>query len=216
MALSPRRSALYTALLEQVLRGELAPGARVNASQLARSLGASRTPLHEALLQLEAEGFVRQELNRGFVVVPLRRDEVRQRYPIIWALETLALRSSYALVGLAAPELRALNSRFAQAASQPEQARRYDQQFHALLVSRCDNIRLQELLAVEQRAIERYERLFMRQPDLIAHSAAQHEQIAAALDAGDLERAAGALEQNWRFGMEHVLLTAQTQSAWSG
>ena len=211
MAVTPRRASLYALLLEQVLSGNLAPGARVNASDLARVLHASRTPVHEALLQLAAEGVVRQELNRGFVVVPLHGEEVQQRYPIIWTLEALALRSSGRLLALAGAELRMINERLLGATRQPEEARHVDRQFHAQLVSRCTNMRLLALLAVEHRAIERYERLYMQQADLIAHSVAQHEEIIEAIERGDRERAATALEQNWRFGMERVLLQLQSK-----
>lgn len=211
MAVEPRREGLYSLLLEQILNGELAPGARINASALARVLNASRTPIHEALLQLAEGGFVRQELNRGFVVVPLQRDEVQQRYPIIWTLEVLALHSSGSLLALAGTELRRINERLSRAADQPQKARNLDQQFHAHLVARCTNMRLLELLGVEHRAIERYERLYMQRTDLIAHSVAQHEEIIMAIEQGENERAARALEQNWRFGMERVLLQLQSK-----
>lgn len=206
MAMNPRRKTLYATLLQLVLQGELAPGARANASELARTLGVSRTPVHEALLQLAAEGFVRQELHRGFVVMPLQRNEVQQRYPIIGALEALALRSSGTLLTTTLKELRMINDQLSATVSQPEEARRCDQQFHQLLASRCDNARLLSILATEHRAIERYERLYMQQANLIMQSIAQHAEIIIALEEGDIEQAVRALEWNWRFGMDRVLL----------
>ena len=52
-------------------RGEIQPGAFLNQDELAARLGVSRTPLRDALLQLEAEGFVAILPRRGVRVEPL-------------------------------------------------------------------------------------------------------------------------------------------------
>src|SRR5215469_11142131 len=91
---APMRADLHRTLLDRIVRGELAPGARIKELQISEELGVSRTPLREALLRLEREGFVRSELARGFSVEPLSAREIRESYPIIAALEALAMRSS--------------------------------------------------------------------------------------------------------------------------
>src|ERR1700755_7545 len=52
-------------LEEAILEGELKPGERLRAEALAQRFGTSRTPIREALLQLEAQGLVEGEPNRG-------------------------------------------------------------------------------------------------------------------------------------------------------
>ncbi|HEY69150.1 MAG TPA: GntR family transcriptional regulator, partial [Anaerolineae bacterium] len=52
------REQVYDYLRHAMNRGELAPGAALNLNQISRKLGVSRTPLRDALLQLEIEGFV--------------------------------------------------------------------------------------------------------------------------------------------------------------
>lgn len=89
----PLREELRQAVLQRILRGVLPPGSRIIESKLSEELGVSRTPLREALLHLEQQGFVRSDLARGFSVEPLSQQEVREIYPIIWTLEGLALRS---------------------------------------------------------------------------------------------------------------------------
>src|ERR1700690_1934348 len=79
--------------LQELLIGAMIPVGRINESQLAKRLHVSRTPLREALVSLEREGFVMSG-GRGFAVPPLREREARAIYPILGALEGLALRSS--------------------------------------------------------------------------------------------------------------------------
>ncbi|MGB5881972.1 MAG: GntR family transcriptional regulator, partial [Thermoanaerobaculia bacterium] len=52
------REQVYDYLREAMNRGDLAPGATLDLNAISRRLGVSRTPLRDALLQLETEGFV--------------------------------------------------------------------------------------------------------------------------------------------------------------
>ena len=62
-------------LEEAILEGELKPGERLRAEALAQRFGTSRTPIREALLQLEGQGLVEVEPNRGAVVRAFDRDD---------------------------------------------------------------------------------------------------------------------------------------------
>lgn len=72
-----------------ILRGQLRPGERLAETQLAEQLGISRTPLREALRQLQAEGLLRQD-EGGLVVPTLDLAEVELMYECRIALECLA------------------------------------------------------------------------------------------------------------------------------
>src|SRR5688572_24496804 len=105
--ITPRRAETYVSVRQLILNGELLDGSRIVESSLCDQLGVSRTPLREALFRLEQEGLVRQDLARGFSVMPLSAREVREIYPIIWTLEVLALELSEGNFDIAA--LRKLN-----------------------------------------------------------------------------------------------------------
>ena len=74
-------------LEEAILEGELKPGERLRAEALAQRFGTSRTPIREALLQLEGPGLVEVEPNRGAVVRTFDRDDVLDLYEIRALLE---------------------------------------------------------------------------------------------------------------------------------
>ena len=201
----PLRDDARAQLLQRILSGELEPGGRINESQISLELGVSRTPLREALMTLEREGFVRSEVNRGFIVAEPSSHEAREIYPIIATLEGLALRETGLLAGTILPELERINQEFA-ANLEPARATELDTAFHNALISRCPNRRLIELVRSHRQLLQRYEHIQMGEAGLIPHSVAQHAIIIQSMRLNDLNAAVIALEQNWRFGFELLLL----------
>ena len=78
-------------LKEQILRLEIAPGARIKASEVALRLGISRTPVREALGQLEKESLVAREPSGGYLVRPMTVKEIDDLYRVREYLETEAV-----------------------------------------------------------------------------------------------------------------------------
>lgn len=85
-------------LREAILRGDLAPGERLDESALAVALGVSRTPIRSALRVLAAESLVDLHPHRGAVVSELSPDELSEVYLVRTILEAMAAR-------LAAPRM---------------------------------------------------------------------------------------------------------------
>jgi len=193
-------------VLDRILSGELPPGSRITESRLAAELGVSRTPLREALFNLESEGFVRSDLARGFSVAPLSVREVRESYPILQTLEALALRSIGQLAVSTAPELRQINQELAAVAGDSERGQTLDHRWHDVLLAACPNRRLLDLITRLKETVSRYERLYMRDATLVAASVAQHLRVIDALERGELDRAVQELEENWRFALETLLV----------
>lgn len=84
-------SDVYRTLKEMVILFKIRPEARVNESELAASLGVSRTPLREALQRLVAENMLTWVANRGFYGRKLVRQEVFDLYELRNALEMAAI-----------------------------------------------------------------------------------------------------------------------------
>jgi DNA-binding GntR family transcriptional regulator len=193
-------------LRNMIVDGRLPAGERINEVHLSRQLGVSRTPLREALFNLESEGFVRSDLARGFSVAPLSVREVRESYPILQSLEALALRSIGQLAGATAPELRKINEKLATVAGDSAAGQLVDHEWHDALLAACPNRRLLDLIARLKETVSRYERLYMRDVSLARASVAQHLRVIDALEANDLDRAVRELEENWRFALETLLV----------
>ena len=83
---------IATALRQAIADGKLRPGARLLEVQIAREMGTSRAPLREALIQLEREGLVTRQPNRGTFVADLTEDLVREVASLRGVLEGFAAR----------------------------------------------------------------------------------------------------------------------------
>ena len=90
---------VYDYLREQLRSGEILPGSAINLDETSRKLGVSRTPLRDALLQLESEGFVTIYPRRGVIVNVLSLQDIKNYYQIIGALESAAVLQAFDKIG---------------------------------------------------------------------------------------------------------------------
>src|SRR5512143_2198059 len=87
------REAVYDHLREMMNEGRLRPGSFLDLNALSEEIGTSRTPLRDALLRLECEGFVEILNRKGVRITRLTLDRIRHMYEILGALESTVLRS---------------------------------------------------------------------------------------------------------------------------
>lgn len=202
---SPIRTQIRKTLLDGMLRGDPAPGSSINESELSVQLGVSRTPLREALLNMVGEGFLHAAPGKGFFVLPLSAKEVEDLYPVIAALEVLALRSSAAPTALDLKRLAAINQDLERVQDDAEAALEADDRWHEALLARCDNRRLLETIRGLKYHAQRYESAYMRHSGKIIQSVAQHRAILRALREGDRDEAVLRLEANWKISQDFLL-----------
>src|SRR5262249_34954451 len=86
------RDAAYERLRDWILDGTLAPEEPLRDEALAEALGMSRTPVREALQRLTDDGLVVTTATRRSYVSPLSLQQARDTFPMVAALEALAVR----------------------------------------------------------------------------------------------------------------------------
>ena len=152
--------------------------------------------MEEALRGLVDEGLVQRSGDGSYLGLPLDAGELRELYPAALILESLAIREAPPFDTALLGELRSANARL-RAAGDPLSAIAADDDFHALLLSRCDNERLLEVLRPIRRELLRYERAYMVDAARIERSAGQHDAIVAALERGEQGAASRAVRENF-------------------
>lgn len=183
----------YHEIKERVLTNRVRGGEYLLEEDLARVVGVSRTPVREALVQLQNEGLIVIVPRRGIRVVPLTVADMREVYDLLQWLESQA---AYALAGRAdrAPlvkELRGIvaEARRALAGGDIEAWARANDRFHIRLVASAGNGRLvricENLLDQSQRV--RAFTLRLRKPPTWANDA--HAGMLKAIEEGDGDRA---------------------------
>ena len=183
-------------LRRELIHGNLPPGTQLTLQQLAKRLSVSPTPTREALGQLEKEGLVRLESNRGFFVAPVTLQEARDLYPLLAELEGLAIELTGSLPVERFDRLRELNTSMEAQVGRPFALFECDLQWHETLVEGCPNaLVLQHLQSVRNRA-ERYERAYMAHSGTVPFSTQDHRRIIEALE-HDLSEARALLRAHW-------------------
>jgi DNA-binding GntR family transcriptional regulator len=136
-----------------ILSGELSPGQRLVEAQLARDLQVSRTPIREALAQLQRESLVMTDSNQGLQVATFSAEDAAQLYECRIALEQVSVKA--ACENVTAAQLRKLH-RLVQKSeklteTKPSQLLNFqllelDYQFHRLIAEMSGNLWLQGML----------------------------------------------------------------------
>jgi DNA-binding GntR family transcriptional regulator len=165
---------------------------RLDERQLASDLGISRTPVREAMAQLEREGFVRSVPRRGIYVVRKSKQEVIEMITAWAALESMAAR----LITINAPtdEIATLRRMFAtfengQARAHLDEYSEVNIEFHQSIIRMSRNrvlIDLAENLFTHMRMIRRKT---IGEQDRVDRSIRDHMNIIEALEARATERA---------------------------
>ena len=88
---STKSELVYETLKEQITTGQLKPGTRLSASEVALVLGVSRTPVNDAVRILAVQGLVRMLPNIGFEIRAFSWDEIKEVMHIRLELEKLAV-----------------------------------------------------------------------------------------------------------------------------
>lgn len=141
---------VYEALRRMAADFAFKPDQRINESALSEVLGASRTPLREALNRLVAEGFLTFQNNRGFFCRPLTPSYILDLYEARVAVECEALRiassraSDVDIAGFA-DYLNRMEPDY-QSATELEELLSLDESFHTRLVQLSGNSELERML----------------------------------------------------------------------
>jgi DNA-binding GntR family transcriptional regulator len=188
----PRQSTsrfIADALRAAIVDGSLLPGEPLRQDAIARQFSVSAIPVREAFRQLESEGWVTIEPNRGAAVSPQSADEAREIYEIRASLESLAI--GIALAHHTDATLAESRRLLEAAENEPDPARYVErnEQFHMSLYAPAERPRLMELIGQMHRRGERYLRLKLGLPIHKDASDAEHRAILAALAGRDIEQA---------------------------
>lgn len=200
------RQQVYDYLRRQMNSGELRPGSAINLGEMSSRFGISRTPLREALLQLEAEGFVTIYPRKGIVVNPLTENDIRHAYEVIGALEASVIfnereRITTSETGL----MRELNELMRRSLENDDFAEFYDHNvaFHNVYLDLTDNRGLiRTAMTLKQRLYDFPRRKgFVKEWEMA--STGEHERFIQLLESGDTKAASDYMRDvHWSFEVQ--------------
>ncbi|MFN3988010.1 MAG: GntR family transcriptional regulator [Rhodocyclaceae bacterium] len=188
-----RSDQLREEIEERIATGVFPPGTRLDENELASEFGVSRTPIREALIQLNSEGVIDMRPRRGAVVVEVSPQRLCEMFEVMAELEAMCAR-------LAARRITAEEEKMLRSAHETSRAARdrgdpnayfyLNETFHQVIYATSHNAFLNEQALVLQRRLRPYRRMQLHVRDRVRTSFDEHNAIVEAICAGDGERAA--------------------------
>jgi DNA-binding GntR family transcriptional regulator len=208
---------VYDYLREQMRIGEILPGSDINLDETSRKLGVSRTPLRDALLQLEMEGFVTIFPRRGIVVNLLTLEEIRKYYEIIGSLESTALLLAFQEIG--ADEVGQMEGLIkemdaALTAGDFDSYYAHNLRFHDIYLSRCGNENLVRIVQTFKKRLYDFPRQKGYVKEWELSSIREHRELLRLVKQGNAGQAAVFIRDvHWSFQVQEKFIRAYYQRA---
>ncbi|MFS8044601.1 GntR family transcriptional regulator [Rhizobium sp. BR 314] len=188
-------SRISRVLADRIIRGELAPDARLRQDHIAEEFGTSHVPVREAFRRLEAQGLAVNLPRRGVRVASFDLKEVREVAEMRAALEGLALRHAAQHLTPAILDAAEEATREGDAASDVYAWEEANRRFHRLILAPSDMARL--LAAIDDLHAASARFLFSAwQSGWEKRTDHDHRAILAALRQGRADEAAGILQKH--------------------
>ena len=214
LAPSTRTLDLYDKLREDLLSGRLKPGQKLQMRFLMEAYQAGQTPLREALNRLTSEGLVEAREQRGFLVSPVSRSELKELTMTRCWLEGLALRKSMESATPAWEEAlvvahhrlsrtpRSLNPEEFEDNPEWESLHRT---FHRALISQCGSTPLTGFCDHLADQLYRYRRVSIRRAFPTRKVTDEHQAIVTAVLDREADRAVELLERHYQQTADVIL-----------
>ncbi|MEW6654189.1 MAG: GntR family transcriptional regulator [Bacteroidota bacterium] len=184
--LKPLRDRIVSSIRDSIIEGKIKPGERLMEPEVANMMGVSRTPLREAFLQLESEGFVKVIPRKGAVVTNTSLKDAEETYLIKGALEGIAARlAAEKIADSDLEELFELNFKMGQIAQSAEKDYKafleLNARFHQKIYESSGNEKLIKNINLLRNQTLRYNFIFLSILSRLDESVEEHFQILNAL-----------------------------------
>jgi DNA-binding GntR family transcriptional regulator len=197
---------VYDHLRKQMELGKMRPGSIINMEETSKELGVSRTPLREAILQLEVENFVSILPRRGIVVNYLTLKDIKNYYEIIGALESAALLSCFDQIKKSdLQHMQVLNEQMAVALSRDDFSTYYQKnlKFHDVFLRLSGNAHLKKTVSNLKRRLYDFPRQQGFVKEWEQESIKEHKQLLDLMNQGKpLEAARYIRDVHWSYDVQ--------------
>lgn len=175
----------YSYIKELIMSYALKPGEVLSEIELARKLGMSRTPIHQALLQLRRDGFLEDSPGASWKVYSLSLVDIREIFAVKIAIESIIMEEAALNEKTSKENLRLCLERMQKAASERDIDKwiNLDHELHDNIDALASNSRA---VRISESLNEQLYRFQSRYPPLdLAQRQREHDIIVGCILAGD-------------------------------
>ena len=179
---------VFKTLEKAILKGEFLPGEALTEQSLSNQLGVSRTPVREALRQLELAGLVKTVPNKGAEVVGISEKDVDDIYTIRVHIEGLAAR--WAAEHISEEDIKKLRDtlelqEFYASKGDTDRVKSLDSSFHEAVYKASESNPLRQILSQLHNYIQSSRGLSIDSEGRAAAAVAEHRKIFEAIESGN-------------------------------
>jgi DNA-binding GntR family transcriptional regulator len=186
-------------LADRIARGHLAPGVALDETELARQFGVSRTPVREAIRQLEALGFAEARPRRGAIVAAITKRRLDEMFSVMMELESLCAReAALSMLPAEREKLSQVHKASADLVGQEDVEGYYELNdvFHDLIYAGAHNQFLAELTISVRQRVAAFRRVQFSGAGRLGLSYEEHGRVVKAIQAKAPDLAASAMREH--------------------
>ncbi len=203
------REQVYEFLRQELHSGNLVQGSYINLNKISLRLGISKTPLRDALLQLEVDGFVTIAPRSGIYVNRLTPVAIRHCYEMAGALETSVILSNFKRIDDdRIARMKWLNAELRNVIEREDFDTLYELNldFHDVFMELSDNTALCRIVSIaKQRLYDFPRRGYIVKWEL--RNCEEHDQLIDAIERADLDRINSIwMEGHWGFSKQEKFI----------
>ena len=200
-----RSETLRESIEELIAIGKLPPGHHLDETILAEQFGVSRTPIREALIQLDSMGIIVMRPRRGAIVAEIGPQQLIEMFEVMAEFEAMCGRlAARRMTPAEHAQLLAAHHACKEARDDidPDAYFYKNEAFHEQIYAGSHNAFLADQARALHRRLRPYRRLQLRVRDRLKLSYDEHEDVVNAIVAGDSERTVELLRQ-------HIMIQGQ-------
>jgi len=202
------RGRVFHRIRDDILNGKYQEHEELKEVAIGEEMGVSRTPVREALRQLELEGLVQIIPNRGAFVTGIQAKDVRDIYMIRALLEGLCAR--WACENITKEQIEAMEenvylAEFHAGKGHMEQMAELDNQFHHILYDACNSKILEHSLIDYHDYVLRIRRKTLSTIERSTQSNKEHRGIMEAIKAGNADLAERLADEHMRSAYDNMV-----------
>lgn len=207
-----RKEEAYCYLKNAIVSNQLKEEAPISELAISEELKMSRSPIREALRQLESEGLIVSYPSRGSFVASITPYDLEEIYELRILLEGWALTRGFNRIS--SRELDELANRFQKALHDTnwELQHEADRDLHRMIIERAGSKRLLDFINILNVQIERIRRISAQDIDRAAKSYKEHMEIIQYMKEKDLQASKDALERHLKSVAHSAIEVAKCKS----
>jgi DNA-binding GntR family transcriptional regulator len=186
-------------LADEIARGILSPGVALDEMGLAQRFGVSRTPIREAIRQLEAIGFAEARPRRGAVVATITKERLHEMFSVMSELEAVCAKlSAIQMTPVQKETLRQVHEESRHAAETDDTTRyaELNARFHETIYSGTNNSFMMELTESVRTRVAPYRRAQFWNTGRVTLSFSEHDAVVQAILQGNGDAAYQAMHNH--------------------